>query len=130
MRSAILQLVTMHAVKLSRLLKTASVTSMCLRYRNPHGYKRFCSSSRLSYVPETLLQTKLNDDVTHFTIPPTNQTCLPMNQVVSGCETLLQKVKSSFTFCNKTCRYCAFYRPKISLRLAQVVSSVYGATSA
>ena len=129
----------LHAVKLRNLLKTDSVTSMFLKCRKSSWlqgivllfpFKLRCLKPCFFNVPETLLQNKLNSDVARFTIPPTNQTCLPTNQVVSGCEKLLQKVKGSFTFCNKTCRYCAFQRPKINLRLAQDVSSVYGATSA
>ena len=37
----------------------------------------------------TLLHNELNSDVARFT---TNQTCLATNQVVKGCEKLLQKV--------------------------------------
>ena len=36
--------------------------------------------------------------------PPTNQTSLATNQVVIGCEKLLQKVESISTFCNKICK--------------------------
>ena len=37
------------------------------------------------------------------------------NQLVAGCENLLQKVESCSTFCNKTCTCCAFYRRRPKL---------------
>ena len=48
-------------------------------------------------------------------LPSTNQTCPATNQVVAGCETLLQTVESSSTFCNKIRACCGFYRPKTNL---------------
>ena len=45
------------------------------------------------------LQNELKSDVARFTTHV--QTCLATNQVVAGCENLLQKVESSSTFCNK-----------------------------
>ena len=38
---------------------------------------------------------------------------LATNQIVAGCENLLQKVESSSTFCISL--RCAFYRPKANL---------------
>ena len=49
------------------------------------------------------------------------------NQVVAGCEKLLQKVESSSTFCNKTCTCCVFYRPDCFA--ASDVTPVYGVNS-
>ena len=43
------------------------------------------------------------------------QTSLATNQIVAGCENLLQKVESSSTFCNKLCKCCAFYGLKANL---------------
>ena len=43
-------------------------------------------------------------------LPPTNQTCLATNQVVAGCEKLLQNIESGSTFLNKICTCRAFYR--------------------
>ena len=48
-------------------------------------------------------------------LPSTSQTCLATNQVVGGCETLLQTVESSSTFCNKIRVCCGFYQPKTNL---------------
>ena len=48
-------------------------------------------------------------------LPPTSQTCLATNQVVASCETFLQKVESSSTFCIKFGRSYALYRPKANL---------------
>ena len=48
-------------------------------------------------------------------LPSTNQTCPATNQVVAGCETLLQTVESSSAFCNKIRACCGFYRPKTNL---------------
>ena len=46
---------------------------------------------------------------THF------QTCLATNQVVEGCENVLQKVESNSTFCNKMFTCCTFYPHKANL---------------
>ena len=51
----------------------------------------------------------------HF-LPPENQTCLATNQIAASCEKLLQKLERSFTYCNKICTCCAFYRPQLSVR--------------
>ena len=59
------------------------------------------------------LQNELKSDVARFTTHI--QTCLATNQVVAGCENLLQKVESSSTFWNKTYTCCAFYRPRTNL---------------
>lgn len=48
-------------------------------------------------------------------LPPTDQTCLATIQVVAGYEKLLQQLKSSYTFWNKICICCAFYRLKAIL---------------
>ena len=53
--------------------------------------------------------------VTHESNP-----CLATNQIVAGCGNLLQKCKSIFTFCNKICTCCSFYRLKANLFLGQV----------
>ena len=45
-------------------------------------------------------------------VPSTSQTCLATNQVVADCETLLQTVESSSTFCNKIRACCGFNRPQ------------------
>ena len=45
-------------------------------------------------------------------LPSTSQTCLATNQVVADCETLLQTVESSSTFCNKIRACCGFNRPQ------------------
>ena len=58
-----------------------------------------------------LVLQELKSDVASFTTHV--QTCLATNQVVAGCEKLLQKVES--TFCNKICPCCAFYRPNANL---------------
>ena len=50
-----------------------------------------------------------------YVLPPTNQTCLATNQLVAGCEKLLQKVGSSSTFCNKICTCGALYLHKANL---------------
>ena len=55
----------------------------------------------------------LKSVVARFTIHV--QTYLATNHVVSGWKTLLQKVESSSTFCNKICTCCASYRPKANL---------------
>ena len=55
----------------------------------------------------------MNNDVARFTTHV--QTCLATTEVVAGCEKLLQKAESGFTFCNKICACCAFYRPKTNL---------------
>ena len=54
-----------------------------------------------------LLQNELKSNVEHFTTYV--QTCLAANEVAAGCENLLQKLESTFTFCNKICTCCAFY---------------------
>ena len=61
--------------------------------------------------------------------PPTNQTCLAANQVVAGCEELLQKAERSSTFCNKVCICCAFYRPQGKLATSNI-TPIYGVTAA
>ena len=50
-------------------------------------------------------------------LQPTKQTCLTKNQLIAGCEKLLQKVEStcSSTFCGKSCTSCTFYQPKANL---------------
>ena len=58
---------------------------------------------------------------------PTNQTCLAANQVVAGCEELLQKVESSSAFCIKLCICCAFYRPQGKL-VTSNTTHMYGVT--
>ena len=60
-----------------------------------------------------LLQNELKSNVEHFTTYV--QTCLAANEVAAGCENLLQKLESTFTFCNKICTCCAFYQPKANL---------------
>ena len=65
-----------------------------------------------------LLQNELNSDVARFTTHV--QTCLETNQVVAGCEKLLQNIESSSTFCNKICTYCVFFPAQDKLVLQQV----------
>ena len=60
-----------------------------------------------------LVLQELKSDVASLTTH--GQTCLATNQVVAGCEKLLQKVESNSTFCNKICLCCAFYGPKANL---------------
>ena len=60
-----------------------------------------------------LLQNELKSSVENFTTYV--QTCLAANEVAAGCENLLQKQESTFTFCNKICTCCAFYQPKANL---------------
>ena len=48
-------------------------------------------------------------------LPSTRQTSLATNQVVADCETLLQTVESSSTFCNKLRACCGFNRPQTKL---------------
>ena len=48
-------------------------------------FKLRCLKPCFFNVAETLPQNKLNSDVARFTIPPTNQTCLPTNQVAKSC---------------------------------------------
>ena len=59
----------------------------------------------------TLLQNEMNNDF----VPPTNKTCHTTNQLVAGCEKLLQRIGRSSNICNKTCPCCAFYQPKANL---------------
>ena len=59
----------------------------------------------------TLLQNEFHRYVSRFT----KQTSPATNQVAARCERLFQKVESSYTFCNKLCTCCAFYRPKTNL---------------
>ena len=40
-------------------------------------------------------------------VAPANQTCLAANQVVAGCEKLLQSWEQFYFFCNKICTCCA-----------------------
>ena len=61
----------------------------------------------------TLLQNELNGGVARFTTHV--QTCLVTNEENAGWEKLLQKVESSSTFCNRICKFCAFYRPKANM---------------
>ena len=49
----------------------------------------------------TLLQNELNGEVARFANHI--QTFFVTNRIVAGCETLLQKVESSSTFCLKIC---------------------------
>ena len=46
-------------------------------------------------------------------LPLENQTCLATNQIAASCEKLLQKLERSFTYCNKICTCCAFYRSQL-----------------
>ena len=50
--------------------------------------------------------------------PPMNQTSLETNQVVIGCEKLLQKVESISTFCNKIFKRCTGTRNLIQLEVS------------
>ena len=62
---------------------------------------------------------------------PMNLTCLTRNQVVAGCEKLLRKVESSFTFWdNRISTCCVFYRPKVNLFTTSDVPFVNGVTPA
>ena len=60
-----------------------------------------------------LLQNELKSKVAHFTTYV--QTCLAANEVAAGCENVLQKLESTFTFYNKIFTFCAFYQPKANL---------------
>ena len=53
-------------------------------------------------------------------LAPHESNCLATNQVVEGCEKLLQKVESSSTFCYKICTCWASIGPKANLGLQQV----------
>ena len=57
-----------------------------------------------------LLQNELKSSVACVTTYI--QTCLATNQVVAGCEKLLQKGESSCTFYNKICTCCVFTGPR------------------
>ena len=59
-----------------------------------------------------LVLQELKSDVASLTTH--GQTCLAINQVVAGCEKLLQKVESNSTFCDKICLCCPFYRPVVN----------------
>ena len=65
----------------------------------------------------TFRQNKLNSNVVHFTAH--YQSCLVTNQFVAVCEELLQKVESSYAFCDKICTCCMFYGPKTNLFCSQ-----------
>ena len=65
----------------------------------------------------TFWQNKLNSNVVHFTAH--YQSCLVTNQFVAVCEELLQKVESSYAFCDKICTCCMFYGPKTNLFCSQ-----------
>ena len=60
-----------------------------------------------------LLQNELKSKVAHFTTYV--QTCLAANEVAAGCENVLQKLESTFTFYNKIFTFWAFYQPKANL---------------
>ena len=60
----------------------------------------------------TLLQIELNSDDAR--LRSTSQTCLATNQVVADCETLLQTVESSSTFCYKIRACYGFNRTNLS----------------
>ena len=80
----------------------------------------------------TLQRNKFKSNVARFASHV--QTCLTTNQVVAGCENLLQKVDSSlsYIFCNKICTYAArFTGPRQTCFAASLqVKPVYCVTCA
>ena len=56
-----------------------------------------------------LLLNKLNSDVARFTTKESNLSCSKKGGIV------MQKVESSYTYCNRICSCCAFYRPTANL---------------
>ena len=88
-RSAIPQLVACS--KTEKLAKNRVCYFKCRKSSWLQGilllfpFKLRCLKLCFFNVAETLLQNKLNSDVARFTIPPTNQTCLPTNQVAKSC---------------------------------------------
>ena len=73
---------------------------------------------------------KLKNDVARFKTHI--QICLATNQVVAGCETLLLKVESSSTYCNKSVSvHVAPFTGRRQTCFAQSdVNPVYGVTPA
>ena len=63
-------------------------------------------------------------------LPLTNQISLATNQVFEGYEQFLQKLESSFTFCNKFCWCCEFSSPSQTCFAAGDITPVYGVTPA
>ena len=63
-------------------------------------------------------------------LPPTVQTCLATNQIVAGCENLLQKVESSCSFCISTVCVARFTGPRQTCFAASNVTPLYGVTPA
>ena len=88
-RSAIPQLVACS--KTEKLAKNRVCYFKCRKSSWLQGilllfpFKLRCLKLCFFNVAETLPQNKLNSDVARFTIPPTNQTCLPTNQVAKSC---------------------------------------------
>ena len=80
-------------------------------------FKLRCLKLCFFNVAETLLQNKLNSDVARFTIPPTNQTCLPTNQVLAGCKKLLQKVTVVLLFATRSVDISHFTGPRCDSRV-------------
>ena len=66
--------------------------------------------------------TELKDT---FQVYQTKGRVLQKQVLIAGCKTLLQKVESSSTFCNRICTSCAFYRTKETCFAASDVTLVY-----
>ena len=109
--------------KASKKVKTPPFTPSALAYCRPHSTPKFWDiwvKEKKTFINGLICVTFLEPakpfshsyncgcKTSWITImlvwPPTNQTSLATNQVVIGCEKLLQKVESISTFCNKICK--------------------------
>ena len=63
-------------------------------------------------------------------LPPSNQTCLATNQLVAGCEKLLQRRDCNSTFAAQSVHVARFTDPRQTCLVARGVTPVYGVTPA
>ena len=87
-------------------INTTHLIFFCLRYRVNGQQRRVTCFT-------TLPQNELFEKRCCASCPQSNLSAT--NQVVAGYEKLLQQLKSSYTFWNKICICCAFYRLKAIL---------------
>ena len=63
-------------------------------------------------------------------LPPLNQTSLATNQLVAGCEKLLQRRDCNSTFATQSVHVARFTDPRQTCLVARGVTSVYGVAPA
>ena len=63
-------------------------------------------------------------------LPPSNQTCLAINQLVAGCEEMLQRSHCNSTFATKSVHVARCTDPRQTCLVARGVTPVYGVAPA